>query len=265
MKNQDTKLVKEFYEKIAEGYDERYETPYWKLCDEITWANVKKFLQKRRNAIILDASGGTGYWAIRLAKYGYRIVLTDILENMLKVAREKIKAQNLQERIEMKIADIKDMSCFSSDHFDMPLAEGDQVSYCLNAEKAISELAARVVKPNAYVIVSVDSKYPRISGLIEKNSFRELSRFLRTSILKRDFKFQTFTPEELRMLFEACGLKAIRIIGKPILTQLIPRENRDEIIGHNFKKLLELELEFCDTPSLVGMGGHLEIVGVKKI
>jgi len=231
---------------------------------QITWANVKKFLPKRRNAIILDAGGGTGYWAIRLAKYGYRIVLTDISENKLKIAREKIKAQNLQEKIEMKIVDMRDMSCFSSDHFDMALAEGDPISYCLNAEKAMSELA-RVVGPNAHVIVSVDSKYPRISGLIEESSFRGLSRFLRTSILKRVFKSQTFTPEELRMLFEACGVKAIGIIGKPILIQLIPRENRDEIIGHNSGKLLELELEFRDTASLVGMGGHLEIVGVKKI
>jgi len=184
MESQDTKLVKEFYEKIAGDYDKQYETPYWKLYHEITWNNIKMFLPKRKNAIILDAGGGTGYWSIKLAKLGYKVVLTDVSENMLKVAEEKIKKENLQSKIETKIVDIRDMSCFPSNYFDVALAEGDPVSYCLNAEKAIRELA-RVVKSTAHVVVSVDSKYPIISRLIKETSFNELSIFLRTGILKK--------------------------------------------------------------------------------
>jgi len=264
MKDQDTKLVKEFYEKIAEDYDKGYEAPYWKLYHEITWANINKFLPKRKSAIILDAGGGTGYWAIRLAKYGYRVVLTDISEGMLKVARGKIEKEKLQNKIETKVVDIRDMACFPSNHFDMALAEGDPVSYCLNPEKAMSELA-RVAKPGAHAVVSVDSKYRMIPRLIEENSFGKLPNFLRTGILKGEFRFQAFTPKELETLFERCGLKVVRIMGKPVLTQLVPRENRDEIIERNFEKILKLELKFCGTPSLVGMGGHLEVVGVKIV
>jgi len=68
----------------------------------------------------------------------------------------------------------------------------------------------------------------------------------------------------LKKIFKACGLKVIKIIGKPILTQLIPSEKRDKIIKKNFKKILKLELKFCDHPSLVEIGGHLEIVGIKE-
>lgn len=262
MRNQDTRLVKEFYERTAEDYDKGYETPYWRLYHEITWENIKRFLPKGKNAVILDAGGGTGYWAIRLAKLGYGLVLTDISRNMLKIAKEKIEKEKLEEKIETEIADIRDMSYFPSNHFDMALAEGDPVSYCLDAEKAIRELA-RVVKPNAHVVVSVNSKYPKLPRLIRENSLDKLSHFLKTGILKAEFKFQAFTPEELKTLFETCGMKVIRIIGKPILTQLIPREEADEIIKKNFTRILRLELKFCDTPSLVGIGGHLEIVGVK--
>lgn len=262
MKNQSAKMAKEFYDKTARNYDEQYETPYWKLYHEITWHNIKKLLPKRRNAVILDGGGGTGYWAIRLARLGYGVVLTDISKNMLKIALEKMRKEKLENRIEVAVVDIRDMSCFPSDHFDMALAEGDPVSYCLVAEKAIRELA-RVVKPNAHVVVSVDSKYPRIPSLVEEGSFDKLSDFLRTSILEKEFKFQTFAPEELRTLFETCGLKVIRMIGKPVLSQSIPREKRDEIIEKDFGKILKLELKFCDTPSLVGIGGHLEIVGVR--
>ena len=86
--------VREFYEKTAEDYDKEYDAPRWKLYHEIAWENIKRFLPKRRNGLILDAGGGTGYWAIKLAKLGYRIVLTDISESMLKVAERKTRRRN---------------------------------------------------------------------------------------------------------------------------------------------------------------------------
>jgi len=263
MKNKDAKSAREFYDKTAEDYDKSYETPYWRLYHEITWHNIRRFLPRRRNATVSDAGGGTGYWATRLGKLGYNVVLTDISRNMLKVAKEKIRKEGLQSKIESVIADIRDMSVFPSDYFDLVLAEGDPVSYCLDAEKAIKELA-RVAKPNAHVIVSVDSKYRMIPALIEEGSPAELQKFLSNGIRKKEFTFQAFTPEELGGLFENSGLKVVRVIGKPVLTQFVSREKRDEIIQQNFKKLLELELRFCDTPSLVGIGGHLEIVGLKQ-
>ena len=35
--------VEEFYDKIAEEYDQLYEGPYWRLYHEITWQNIKNF------------------------------------------------------------------------------------------------------------------------------------------------------------------------------------------------------------------------------
>jgi len=264
-------LVKKFYDRIAEDYDKEYDTPYMKLYNEITWGNIKRFLPKRKKAIILDAGGGTGYWAIRIAKLDLRVVLTDISEKMLKVAKEKIEKEGLQNRIEMKVLDIRDMRCFPSNHFDVALAEGDPVSYCLDAKKAIKELT-RVTKANGHVIVSVDNKYPMISRLISERSFDKISEFMESGIVKGgstgtlvgEFDFQAFTPEELKTLFEACGLEVVRLIGKPVLIRLVSRERRDEIYERNFTELLKLEQRFCDTPSLVGIAGHLEIVGLKK-
>lgn len=262
MENKARNAVREFYERTAEDYDREYQVPYWQLYHEITWNNVRKFLPEERNAVVLDAGGGTGYWAIRLAKHGFRVVLTDISENMLKVAQGKIRKEKLLDRIETRIVDIRDMSCFRANHFDMALVEGDPLSYCLDPERAVKELV-RVVKPNAHVIVSVDSKYSIIYRLVAEGSFDEVSEFLRTSTLKREFEYQAFTPEELEALLKKCGLEFIRVIGKPIFSQFIQREKRDEIIKKKFEKILDLELRFCDTPSLVGMGGHLEAVGKK--
>jgi S-adenosylmethionine-dependent methyltransferase len=267
MDKYDTRLVHDYYDSTAEDYDSSYDMPYWKLYNEITWANIQQFLPQRKNACILDAGGGTGYWAIRLAHLGYHIELTDISENMLKVAKRKIANEQLQESIDTHIVDIRDMSSYSSNSFDMALAEGDSVSYCLDPQKAVSELA-RVVKPNASVIISVDNKYAFLPHMIQRTSFSEISNFLKTGMLEVDFPIQAFTPEELQTLLETCGLNVVSIIGKPIFTQLmsqlIPREQRETFLTTNFREILSLELKYCDVQSLVGIGGHLEIVGRKK-
>lgn len=265
------KLVKEFYNKIAEDYDKEYETISMRLYNEITWSNMKRFLPKNKSAVVLDAGGGTGYWAIRLARYGYKVILTDISDIMMKVAQRKIEKENLQHKIETRIVDIRDLSCFPSEYFDLVIAQGDPVSYCLDAEKALRELS-RTVKINSHVIISVDNKYSMILRFIRDRSFDKLTKFLRNGILKQkespgslvgNFRFQAFSPEELRSIFKTCGLQVVRIIGKPILTRLIPRESREEILKEHFERVLSLELQFCDNPSLVGLGGHLEVVGLK--
>lgn len=203
---------------------------------------MERFLPKRNNSLILDAGGGTGYWSIKLAKQGYNMILTDISENMLKVAKEKIVKENLQDKIETKIVDIREMKCFPSNHFDLALAEGDPASYCLNPKKAINDLK-RIVKPNSYVIVSVDSKYSMISGMMRIKWFDKILEFIKTGILKEPFKAQFFTPEEITTLFETCGLKVIKIIGKPILTR-IPGEQHD-IITNNFQQIMFCFVWFC--------------------
>ena len=56
----------------------------------------------------------------------------------------------------------------------------------------------------------------------------------------------------------------VSIIGKPILTWIISRDIREEILKEYFESVLRVELMFCDNPSLVGIGGHLEVVGLKS-
>jgi SAM-dependent methyltransferase len=186
---------------------------------------------------------------------------------MLRVATEKIEAAGLQDRIDVQHVDIRDMACFAANQFDLVLAEGDPISYCLQPERAVREIA-RVVKPNRHVIVSVDNKYSAMIYLIRDQAFTEVAVFYETGIVHGTFPFQTFTPDELRQLVEASGLTVVRLIGKPVLIQLVarllPREQRDAMIEEQFQALLDLELQFCDAPSLVGAGGHLEIVGVKQ-
>lgn len=255
-----------FHNKNAEEYEKSYEDPYWQLYFEITWHNVKKYLPKSKNSIILDAGGGTGYWSRRLAELGYRSVCTDVAEKMLDYGIKKSKKEKLKDRIEFRKLDILNMDCFADEFFDMVIAEGDPVSYCGDPEGAVSELA-RVVKKNSYVCVSVDNFYSTLGKLLINEDFRALAKLLKTNISEfaGEFPQYNFTIEKLKNLFKNCGLEVVEIIGKPIFARFLAKDKLNEMLKSKnfFNKLLQIENIYNNDPSIVGLGGHIQIIGKK--
>jgi ubiquinone/menaquinone biosynthesis C-methylase UbiE len=256
--------AEQYYDDKAPFYDGEYRTPFFRLYNAITWDNIKRFLPK--HGIILDAGGGTGEWAIRLAEQGYHVILADISKGMLRQARLKIEEKNIQ-NVELERVNIEDMSCFSDEQFDMVLVQGDPLSYCDDAEKAVQELY-RVLKPKCSCIASVDSMYYRVLSFVRLNRLDELPTLFKTGIASfpMGFSIRHFTPASLRTLFEDAGFEVMKVLGKPVFLSVVPRKTANDLLKNEktFEKILELELQYCDDESLIGFAGHLEIVGRKK-
>ena len=258
--------VEQYYDEKAPYYDGEYETPFFDLYFEITWDNIKRFLPPPKNTLILDAGGGTGKWAIHLAEQGYTVVLTDISRGMLRQARHNLEEKHI-ENVTVQRVDIQDMSCFPDETFDMVLVQGDPLSYCDDAERAVSELC-RVVKPACYCIASVDSMYYLVRRLIQEKLWDLLDTVLekRKATFRDRFAIRYYTPEDLSRLFEDAGFKTTRMIGKPVFLSMIPRETANNLLKDEkiFRKILRLELQYCDDSSMIGFAGHLEIVARKE-
>ncbi|MBU7018071.1 MAG: class I SAM-dependent methyltransferase [Theionarchaea archaeon] len=255
--------VEDYYNEKAPFYDGEYKTPFFDLYKAITWENIKKFLPEK--GVILDAGGGTGEWAIRLAEKGYRVVVTDISRGMLRQARLKLEDKGIRSVV-LKHVDIRDMSCFQDETFDMVLAQGDVLSYCRDAEKAARELS-RVIKPGSYCIASVDSLHSCVLNLIKMGYWDVLGTLLQRNeaTLHGGFTIHYFTPKSLGTLFEDAGFEVVKIVGKPVFLSNIPRETAYNLLkdAKTFEKILEIELQYNDDMNIVGFAGHLEIVGRK--
>ena len=81
--------VESYYDKKSEKYDAIFDTLYFKVYDAVTWKYVEPHVPAGPNAVVLDAGGGTGRWATRMAEKGCKVVLMDSSERMLKVAEKK--------------------------------------------------------------------------------------------------------------------------------------------------------------------------------
>lgn len=255
-----------YHNKIAEQYEASYSQPYMQLYFKITWENLKKYLPDNPGGIILDAGGGTGFWARKLAKKGYEIICTDIAEKMLEVGRKLAKEQKLDKLITFEYADIMNMSQYEDDFFDMVITQGDPVGYCDDPIRAINELS-RVLKDNGYLSVSIDSFYATIGMLLASRDFRRLEILLNTHVSDFDdgFPQYNFTIQELKELFERNGLEVVEIIGKTIFPKFLPKKVINELLKDEeyFDKILEMELKFNSEPSLIGLSGHIQIIGKK--
>ena len=126
---------------------------------------------------------------------------------------------------------------------------------------------ARVSKKNAYVIVCLDTKFRRVSELIEANQIEKAKELLKTNI---SYYFghpqYNLTWKELADHFEGAGLKTVEIVGAPIFMHQVNEKvlKKLERDAETRKHLLEIELDNCTNRSLVNFAGHLQIIGRKR-
>lgn len=133
---------------------------------DIKWRKkVLKLVSDKNPKTVLDIATGTGDLAILMTNTSAeKIIGLDISAGMLEVGRNKIKAKNLSDKIEMILADSENMP-FEDNIFDaITVAFG--VRNFENLEKGLAEIL-RVLKPNGIFVIletSVPDKTPYKQG-----------------------------------------------------------------------------------------------------
>ncbi|MBN1954548.1 MAG: class I SAM-dependent methyltransferase [Anaerolineae bacterium] len=253
----------------ASNYDRHHdEDPFFtKIYDPLTWDNIQRFLPPPGRRI-LDAGGGTGRWAIQLARMGYQVTLTDISPGMLKVARSKLDAKGLLDRVVIEQMDIRNMRDLPADHFDLSMAQGSPLSYCDDPGRAMAELT-RVTRPGGYIIVSVDSRMSAVRAM-EQENWEQAEEILATGNIEDDpfllFPVHSFSIEELEELFLDNDLQIVRVLGKPVFFQQLNSQAQQRILQNEkaLERLLDLERQYASRREWAGSAPHFEIVGMKK-
>jgi demethylmenaquinone methyltransferase/2-methoxy-6-polyprenyl-1,4-benzoquinol methylase len=133
---------------------------------DIKWRKkVLKLVSDKKPKTVLDIATGTGDLAILMTNTSAeKIIGLDISAGMLEVGRNKIKAKNLSDKIEMILADSENMP-FEDNTFDaITVAFG--VRNFENLEKGLAEIL-RVLKPDGIFVIletSVPDKTPYKQG-----------------------------------------------------------------------------------------------------
>ena len=268
--------IESYYNKKSADYDKVFDTLYFKVYDEITWRYLEPYVPSSSDALVLDAGGGTGRWSLRMARKGCKLVLLDISEGMLNVAKRMIEKEGLQSRIVVEKGDLRALKR-ADETFDMVFCE--HALFLLDEPDAAVKEFARVLKKQAPLVISAHNLYVQLLLHLPSNempTFEKLDEVLhlmlreRYDAMTKDSdapRIHTWTPQEFHSLLERNGLSVQKIIGKGVTMPLRFREEvfmRRECPDDLFHKILELELALCERPDALALAGHLQAIAHKR-
>lgn len=264
--------VESYYDKKAPNYDAAFDTLFFKIYDEITWRYLEPYVPSSPTALVLDAGGGTGRWTVRMAKKGCKVVLVDISDRMLDVARERITREGLQQRIEIKKGDLARLA-YPEEMFDMVLCEHTLFLF-ENQDQLVKELVS-VLKKNAPLVISAQNRYAQsLAHLPDNPVLEKLAQALNVLLgieydaMTQDgaLKIHSLAPDEFRALLERNGLHVAKIVCKGVTTPLriapqfvLTNEYSEDV----FDRMLRLELAFCEREDALALAAHLQAIAHK--
>ena len=264
-RKRDSKSVR-YHNRVARRYDAMYEDAYWRFHDEVTWQAVKPHLPADAGARCLDLGCGTGKWGLKLVKSGWAVTFVDHAPAMVGEVREKLAALGSKGAgSEAIVADIVAMPDVPSAVFSLTLAMGDPLSICSDPARAAAEMF-RCCAPGGVVIATADNKLSAADAYFARGDVEGLEKLLRTGRTRwvtgdeaEQFDLHTFTPGELRKLFERAGFEVLHIAGKTILPARAHRELLGTLEGDAFRRLVKQEMELQKEPGNAGRAAHLQV------
>jgi len=264
--------VESYYNGKSKGYDEFFDMLYYKVFDTITWRYIEPYVPINPDALVLDAGGGTGRWAIRMAKKGCKVILMDISEGMLQIAAKKVEEENLQHKITIKKGDITKTG-YADETFDMILCE--HALFLFKDPDIVLKEFKRILKTKAPLIISVHNRYVQaLASLPEKPSSNKVDDALNILLRKKygtmtengKVKIYTWTPNEFPAMLKRNGFQVEKIIGKGITMPLrISKElfMKKKYLDDLFNQILQFELTLCEKPDALALAGHLQAIAYK--
>ena len=261
----DSDVLAAYFDQQANNYNAlARQSQMWQIGRDVASDNVRRFLPEEEGAHILDAAGGNGWHAMRLAQLGYRVTLVDISETILAIAREEIELVGLEDKIELVRDDIRDLSELDDETFDAAICLGTSLSDCGNPEAALGELA-RLTKPAGAVTVSVRNKYARLDRGASEERLEASRDFLihGEGSLSDSVAVRYYSAEEMVAIMSRFGLAARRLVSYPHFFEAATSD-RDRVPRELYEQYLDLEMRYAPIPSMLGRGAILDVTALKQ-
>lgn len=211
----------------------------------------------------LDAGGGAGRFAVRLARDGHDVMLLDQSEGMLAQARAAADEAGVHVRfLESTIEEANDL--LDDEQFDL-VACHNVLEYVVNLSETLQSLV-EWVRPDGVLSLVVHNTLalPLWCAMHELN-FEEALNSLGIKTWRGRFSdsARAFEPSELRELVERAGLKVLAIYGLGVVSAYIPDEEV-KFAEERIDRLEELERELGALPPYKDMARHLHLVAAQQ-
>lgn len=235
-----------------------YGTTKGKIRAAVVWRDLEEILQsfpKSKKLNILDAGGGFGFMARRLAHLGHSVTVVDISLDMLELGKRELAADPVEGSVEFIQGAVQDLpELFSGKKYDLVMCHA--VLEWLVDPKPVIAVLKSMLAPEGIMSLLVYNKTALLFQSLVVGNFD----YIKVGLVKR--RRQTLTPQtplEINDVLawmqeeglEKAGLSGVRVVHDYM------RDKMDQI--NKFEDLLYYELKYSRHPDFAILGRYVHI------
>lgn len=249
------------FDDIAEKFSRNiYGTTKGQLRQEILWQDLDVLLATlpQRPLRVLDAGGGEGQTAIRMAERGHHVVLCDLSSEMLTRAQQACAEKG-------RDADMRFVHCAAQDigqHLESPvdLVLCHAMLEWVNDPKAVLEALWNVLTPGG----ALSLMFYNANGLLMHNMVAGNFAYVQQGMEKR--KKRTLSPDHPRnpddvyQWLEQIGWTITGKTGVRVFHDYLREKHKQR---DDFERLLALETRYCRQEPYISLGRYIHVTARK--
>jgi len=243
----------------------------------INWHYIQQYLPQQGH--VFDNGAGPGKYAMKIAKKGYQVTLSDLTPRLVEVAKEKANELGLTEQFNgFHVLNATNLEGLPDEEFDASLMLGPLYHLQEEAQRiqAVKELF-RVTKKDGVIFVAFQTKMKMNITSLQypqhwkpNDNMRAIHEFCNTGNFNhtdagRFTGAYYFNINDIKPFMENHGFETIELIGSSSIGGLISDEQRQywEEKGES-QVMLNLLIELAKDPSILGISSHLLYIGRRK-
>ncbi|MFI9740526.1 methyltransferase domain-containing protein [Nocardia sp. NPDC052278] len=235
------------FDRHLDEFTSYQETPWGRLRYEQAFSNLARHLPDRR-VRVLDAGGGNGIDAVRLARAGHHVTVLDTSSRSLDATRARAAQAGVEDRIECHAADIRQPASDLRDRlYDIVLLH-NVVQYIAEPALVIGELVGLLSTGGLMSILAPNPLCDPLAAAVRRSDLDEALRLLDTRQRESavyGLEYASRTADEVVGYVLGAGMNRPRRYGVRAVCDLIA----DDEAKHDpafFDKLLRLENAVAD-------------------
>ncbi|MEC5320277.1 tRNA uridine 5-oxyacetic acid(34) methyltransferase CmoM [Brenneria populi subsp. brevivirga] len=246
---------------IAEKFARNiYGTTKGKLRQAVLWQDLDGLLAQfpDRPLSILDAGGGEGHMACRLAALGHQVLLCDLSDEMIQRAQNAAAAQNVSHNMRFVPCAVQDIGQYMEKPADLILFHA--VLEWVAQPRQVLKILYDCLSPVGVLSLMFYNHH----GLLMRNMVLGNFAYVQAGMPKRKRRSLSpdhpLDPQQVYGWLEALGFSIGGKTGVRVFHDYLQNKQQQ---SDNFAEILELEQRYCRQEPFVSLGRYIHVMAHK--
>lgn len=238
-----------------------YGTTKGQIREAVVWQELEKVLATyphNKSLNILDAGGGQGQIACRLAKLGHQVTLCDISEQMLELAKQKAQSEKIN--IDCLCCPIQQLDNLINKQFDLVICHA-VLEWVAEPIELIKSLKQHL-KFDGFLSLMFYNYHALLFKTVTLGNFG----YTKSGLAKR--KKKTLSPDyprvpsDVYLWLTQLDFDILQKTGIRIFHDYLINKSKAET---HFEQLLELEQKYCQTEPYLNLARYILVTAKNKM